>query len=841
MPGTITSYKYLLLQIHFFKHIQFLFFIFLQNFLLSAMLQIGIAPKVVRNGQKVFLLEIEELGIKFLRSNNYFDGNEYKMASLFNIAFEKNFFPARFQNVIYKGDIPNESFFFEFTDSKEIREEKIKFLTNFKKNNSTWEFSKEILKYSEEKLNILSLAFLKFIEESFLFQNLLQHKDESKLIHPMGNNVSSISSFIYKVFRLFYLNSYDIYAIKNEFGGNLAKQVSAQENEWSSYMQFIHPEREYRSAFSHPLGAKIFNNCVPDLYSAKTKEALFYNGCFYHAHMHECLLNPNASPQTNHPLFKESYQQINDNFNKKIAMLLANNPLNIEKVTIIWECEYLKQKTTNLDLKTFLSTTFKERPLERLRPRTAIRGSLTECFALKWLKSENQNEIFYCLDINGMYSHIAMTSKFPIGPYKILLGKDVNDIAFKSGQFFYKDIQNPMVGVMMISILPPKDLFFPFLPYKLKDETTVFSLCLKCAENQNQTCNHSDDERSFTSVYFISEIIFALELGYKINEIYECHYFEQSDFILKDFIKTLACLRFQNSDLFSDCTTFKEKQSYCDYLNKQTNFNEPFVLNVQDIHYNKSKQFMYKKMMNSIFGKLEQRSDKPKTVYVTSQEEIEQYYFSDSIITSIFCLNENLCELEIKTDNEKLPPNRENNSYIGGELVALGRILIYKTIQQIDLIGKVFYVDCDSCYFTLPITTKMPLEISDCFGAFKNVYPGEILSFFCIAPKNYAITFKAENNQVKHVTKIKGLSLSSFYLENEINSATFNFFLSKYLNDEIEKKQIAQIRCRKDKKTQKTTNKLEIVRFSNQICNRRIVVKKCKYVTTVPYGFTLKK
>jgi hypothetical protein len=196
-----------------------------------------------------------------------------------------------------------------------------------------------------------------------------------------------------------------------------------------------------------------------------------------------------------------------------------------------------------------------------------------------------------------------------------------------------------------------------------------------------------------------------------------------------------------------------------------------------------------------------------------------------------------VCELELKRSNEKLPPNRENNSYIGGELVAFGRIFMYEIIQKIDLIGKIFYVDCDSCFFSLSNSIPLPLEISDAFGAFKNVFPGEIISFYCLAPKNYAISFKTADNKIKHITKIKGISLSSYYLENEISTATFNYFLSKYLMDEIEKKEIAQLKCRKNKKSQKQSVKLEIVRVSNQITNRRILIKQCKYISTVPYGF----
>ena len=809
------------------------------NYLLDEMLKIGFIPNVVRDGRKVFLIEIEELGIKFLRSNNYFNGNEYQIAKLFDVEVQKKFFPNRFQDFGYKGSIPDSKFFFEFSDTETERLEKIEYICNFKKNNFNWIYSKELMQFCEEKLTILSLCFLKFIHESFSFQILLQKDDEFKLIHPLASNICSLSSFTYKLYKLFYLNDYEIFAIKNEFGGNLSKEVSAQEYEWSCFMQFKYPEREYRSAFNHPLGAKIFKECYPDLYSAKDQEAVFYNGCFYHAHVPGCLLNPNVNFNTNHVLFNKSYQEINDVFNKKIALLLLNNPDEIKKVTIVWECQYLQERGNDLELKTFLDTTFQKRPLQRLRPCTAVRGSFTECYALKWLQSENPSDLFYCLDFNGMYSHIGLTSKFGVGAYKIIVGNDLKYINLKNGQFYFKNDVNYMVGVMMVSILPPKNLFYPFLPYRLNDESSIFTLCAKCSENETKNCSHSDIERSFISVYFISELVFALQLGYKINEIYECHYFEKSDFILRDFINKLACLKLQNSNLFSNLTTIEEKESYCDYLNAVMQFSEPFKLKVDNVQFNETKRNLYKTMMNSIFGKLEQRSDKPKTVYVNSQEELEKYYFSDSTITSIYCINNDVCELELKTPNEKLPPNRENNSYIGGEIVAYGRILMYQTIQKIDSIGKIFYVDCDSCFFTLPKSVQNPLEVSDAFGAFKNVFKGEILSFFCIGPKNYAICYKTENNKVKHVTKIKGLSLSSYYLQNEINTSTFNYFMSKYLTEEIEKKQIAQLRCRKEKKSRKVFKKLEIVRFSNQITNRRIVIKNCKYATTVPFGFKL--
>ena len=146
--------------------------------------------------------------------------------------------------------------------------------------------------------------------------------------------------------------------------------------------------------------------------------------------MNDCLLNPKASPETIHPLFKKTYKEINDEFDKKIALLLLNHPNEVQSVKIMWECIYLRERNSNPRLKNFLSNNFIPRPLYRLRPRTATRSSFTECFALKWLKSQNPNENFHCIDFNGMYSYVAMTSKFAIGDYKVIVGNDLRKIRF---------------------------------------------------------------------------------------------------------------------------------------------------------------------------------------------------------------------------------------------------------------------------------------------------------------------------------------------------------------------------------------------------------------------------
>jgi hypothetical protein len=389
---------------------------------------------------------------------------------------------------------------------------------------------------------------------------------------------------------------------------------------------------------------------------------------------------------------------------------------------------------------------------------------------------------------------------------------------------------------MQVTILPPRNLFYAFLPIKLKNETTVFTLCFQCAENNCKKCNHNDQERALTSVYYISEIKFAISLGYTLIEIHECYYFEKSDFILQNFVQKLTFMRMKHSNIFENCQTKDESLEYCEYLNHAMGLKPPFSLTPENVSPNEMKKQFYKDVTNAIFGKLEQRSDKPKTMYVNSQTELEDVYFSDVKILNMLCINGQTCELAVKPNLEKILPNRETNVAIGGQLVAYARQLMYETIIEVDKQGKLFYVDCDSCFFSLPKTNSVPLLISHSIGHFKSVYEGSILSFFCLGPKNYCISFETANNKIKTVSKIKGISLSSFYVKNEINGAMFEYFLSKSLLEEVEKKELAQLKFQKPNKSKQSIPKLQLLKYSNNLTKRRIIMKKCKYLTTFPYG-----
>ena len=137
-------------------------------------------------------------------------------------------------------------------------------------------------------------------------------------------------------------------------------------------------------------------------------------------------------------------------------------------------------------------------------------------------------------------------------------------------------------------------------------------------------------------------------------------------------------LKMKHSDCLEKCESLFEKQSNCELMNNEMNFETPFLLTPLNIEPNKSKKLFYKLMANSTIGKLGQRNDKNKTIYVNQKSQIEDIYFSPNKIEDIFFVNNNFCQVEIKPDPSKIPPNRSSSCYIEAQLTSYARELMYK-------------------------------------------------------------------------------------------------------------------------------------------------------------------
>jgi len=246
--------------------------------LLKIFVENGICPQIIRRGRDIILINLQEQAIRFIVSNSYIKGDENCIAEQFNLHTKILYFPTKFiskENIDYEGCCPPIHFFEVFDKGQKEVENMVHYINS--KNNLKWNFQKELALHYNQKLEQLIVGMLTFLYESFSFQIQLQTslQIQRKLyVHPFNAPVCSISSFVFSVYKVFYLNSIPIYSISKEYGSQ-HKSSSLIEYKFCSFMDYSFPEKKFLYAFSNPDGPKYFKECIPDLYSPVTSEAFF--------------------------------------------------------------------------------------------------------------------------------------------------------------------------------------------------------------------------------------------------------------------------------------------------------------------------------------------------------------------------------------------------------------------------------------------------------------------------------------------------------------------------------------------------------------------------------------
>ena len=806
--------------------------------LLRIFLEANLCPNIIRKGKNIILLEIPEFQIRFLASNNYVAGNEVSLAQQFGINFKKKLFPEAFllkDNFSYVGKVPLFEYFCSILDFS-FKESEVRQYIN-EHGQDEWNFKQKITEYFDQKVKLLLESFLEFIRQSFNFQFILQKSlkvTTLTFINPFNNPLCTLGSFVYLMYKIFYMNNLPIFIVENEYGKN-QKQVSKLEHEYCALMDYFHPSDNFQFAFNNKDGPKYFKEAIPDLYSPVTKEIFFFNGCYYHGHYEKCLINKNISAQSPHP-FGITYETLNQQFFDKLESLMKNHP-EISKATVEWECNFKKKKTLP-EAKLFFEQKFIPHCLKRLTPRDTVRGSFSDVYGLKWSQVDFPDEKFLCTDVNGLYSFCAIQFPYMVGKYEVLIGKSLENLSILENHFTISGV--PVMGAILLKVLPPKDLFAPFLLYRKKDGSIVNTLCSFCSETNSKTCSHTDEQRSFIATYMISEIEFALTLNYKILQIYEAHIYTNKDFILRDFIKKLNFFKTLYSDCLKDIPA-AEQAKYCELLNDKMELKEPqFTLQPNLISSNLGHRNYFKLLSNALFGKFIQRTDQTEIKFVKNQDGINDTFFSTDRIEDFMCPNENICMLFLKKNVFKLPPNRKQNVYIGSQVTAFARETIYRQLQKVLATPNttVYHVECDSIYFSLPKSSPCPLDLSYAVGDFKIEYSNRILSYHSFGPKHYNLNFLNSNNEIENICKYSGLSLKNEANRNMITSETFENFLAAFIND-LEKTFIFhQTIDKANIKSFSVTSKEQKFTFRNKISNRRHVdVTNKTRLITYPHGF----
>ena len=153
-------------------------------------------------------------------------------------------------------------------------------------------------------------------------------------------------------------------------------------------------------------------------------------------------------------------------------------------------------------------------------------------------------------------------------------------------------------------VLAPRGLFHPVLPFR-SDKKLLFPLCCLCAKLQQAECDHCDEERAWIGTFCTPEVEKALEVGYRVLQIFEVwHYEKEAKFDGKDpdsglfsrYVQTFMKLKQQADGWPSWVQTEADKETYVrDYEER-----EGIRLDPERVERNDGLRAVAKLMLNSL-------------------------------------------------------------------------------------------------------------------------------------------------------------------------------------------------------------------------------------------------
>ena len=812
--------------------------------ILKKFVNLGIQPYVLMNGNKIDLIDIKCLNLKFLNLSNFLPGSLEELRLNYcpkeNLIYfpEKLNLPSYFN---YTGKIPSFNSFVKFSDSKQESDLKLAYYNqNYFQD---WSFKKSLFSSLESQTSVVFRSGLQFLKDALSFQLKIKFaKKISNLnfIHPFDNSIS-ISSFSFQTFKFYFMNDLDIRTVKYEYSG-CQKNSSFRELQFVSFMDFSYPNRKFIHNFNNPDGQKIFGRYPVDLYSPVDKTVIQFFGCQIHCHNSpSCPINvKNLSAENPVNCFKKPFKDVNLRDAKEKDYLLTKNANEVQNYEIQWECEFIAEQKSSYSYVIFESICgVVSRPTHRLVPRATVRGGLLEIYHLKWTQKLFPDEIFKYSDVNSLYSHVAIKYEFPVGQCNVYVA--VHDeisshITFVEGKHCFKN--TPIIcGAAHVRVLAPSNLKMPFLQYRIKNQFNYLALCKRCAEKKMKKCNHDDEKKAFESCWLISDLDKAVLLGYTITNWYELHHYPERAYLLRDYSKMLFSEKIKNSGWPDHVSTDLEKLSYCNSINKEMDLPKEFQLNLDNVKLNESKKQLAKSQMNNFYGKFAQNSNLKKSDFVNSMSVLDNL-MSNYNVTNLFEINENI--LKVEYENVTVKPNLSTNIYIGAQITSYARIEMYQFMSEIEKSsGRVYSVDTDGLFYALPKNVQDPLPFSNVCGDFKSMLkPNQIVqSYISLGPRNYSLLL-SDGHEIENVIKVRGLSLSSHHLSERLSMQVYSDFLEAQLKNVAKKIIIPQEKYLINYEEGLHFKRHQNYSFHNDLFIKRFV-NKCKTpsIETFPYGF----
>ncbi len=595
--------------------------------------------------------------------------------------------------------------------------------------------------------------------------------------------------------------------------GYVSKRKSSHSaNAWLDYYESIifkkNIIREYRIG---PYFADGFiNESYTNPENGRTYDAIAFEfwGCYYHGH-----------------------DACGNNDDKKSAMTQKKISYETRNIFLLHEYECDFWSTTKSKQQTFNETRTKY-IFERMaflkkvsnnnlhcNPRNALHGGRTNNFKFAYKAVSGENILYY--DFTSLYPYVLANRYFPIGHPEFITCE------FDNISHYF--------GFVSCKVIPSKQLYLPVLPMTVNGKL-VFALCRRCASKQNQgSCGCSDEDRSFTGTFTTCELTKALGCEYKLMEIYEVlNYPTQSNEIFRGYIKTWLKIKTESSGYPKDKVTAEQRHQWIEEFKRR----EGIQLDLNNIKYNGGLRFIAKLMLNSLWGKLAQRSNQPQTKVINDYTEMwnlinnpQIEILGDIMINGMLIYNNRYIE-----DDMAKPGNTA--VALAAFVTSYARLKLYEEMEKIEHSspGSVLYMDTDSIIFVhkegnykpavANFLGEMTDEITEEFGL-----GARMTEFYTCGPKTYSYKVVKADGSV--VTKLKAKGVTQTVEANEVLS--YDLIKSQALS-KIDGKPnmpsfVPQIQFRANDQHEVITLLME-KRFQVTSDKRRVIGNN-----TLPYGY----
>ena len=384
--------------------------------------------------------------------------------------------------------------------------------------------------------------------------------------------------------------------------------------------------------------------------------------------------------------------------------------------------------------------------------------------------------------MTSLYPYVMKDKRYPSGHPCVLRGHPSTFKRYSNGGYF---------GVIFCRVLPPRRLYIPTLPARIKGsggaEKLVFALCRTCAElQQYEECKHTDEQRSFEGCWCTPEVDKAVEDGYQVTEIYEVwQYTTSTTTLFQKFVNLFYKLKTEASGWPEGIESEKAKKRFIRLFKER----EGIDLDPEKMEYNPGRRVCCKTLLNSLWGFLCRKLGGSESKIFHNADEFFQFVDDDTLEEKFFMLiNECTVFTKGKKKEESIYPDTKGNIVISCFVTMYARLHLLDLLRSVG--ERALYADTDSVFYTVDTDLgEKELAKGPFLGELTDVFPnGHVgVKFAAGGPKNYGCSHclpkdVEDPSRIHTCFKVRGVT-SNVHSKDVVNFDTLCRFVLQSFED----------------------------------------------------------